>query len=81
MLSEETYAAMLLDQMPPFDPAAPAREVRVTLNSDLLRILAEMGMDLSSCCERGLTEQLRRLLYERWRDERRREATGDQSSW
>jgi post-segregation antitoxin (ccd killing protein) len=67
MHSEELYGAFLIEHMPPCDPSAPPRNAVVTLNSDLLRIAEELGMDISAACERALTEQVRKLLLARWR--------------
>jgi hypothetical protein len=67
MFSEDAYGEWLLDCMPPCDPAAPLLEVRVHINSDLVRIVRECGMDLSSVCERGVTEQVRQHMLLEWR--------------
>lgn len=70
MLSEDAYGELLLDCMPPCDPAAPPCEIRVVINSDLIRIVEECGMDLSAICERGLTEQVRLHMLHAWRRSR-----------
>lgn len=71
MLSDDAYAELLLDCMPPCDPAAPPREIRIVINSDLVRIVEECGVDISSICERGLTEQVRLLMLNEWRRSRK----------
>lgn len=79
MLSEEAYGELLLDCMPPCDPAAPSREICVVINSDLIRIVEECGVDISSLCERGLTEQVRLLMLNEWRRSRKNDKTTHQS--
>lgn len=62
--------ALLLAQMPPFDPSAPARHIRLALNSDLLRIARLLDIDLSVACEQALGELVRNALWRRCVDQR-----------
>lgn len=64
MHDENLETAILFAQMPPFDPSAPAKNIRLALNSDLLRIARHLDVDVAQTCERALGECIRELLWQ-----------------
>jgi antitoxin CcdA len=49
-----------------FDTAAPKKPTNVTINSDLLRLVREMNVNLSQTLEERLVEIVREEAQKRW---------------
>lgn len=56
---------------PLFPQDAPKRAVNLTLNSDLLRLAKELGLNLSGVAEQALAHAVSARLAERWVEENR----------
>jgi antitoxin CcdA len=64
----------------PFDPSAPKRAAKVSLDSDLLEQAKTLDINVSRACERGLAEQIAELREKRWLEENR-EALGSSNAY
>ncbi|BDU73352.1 type II toxin-antitoxin system CcdA family antitoxin [Mesoterricola silvestris] len=57
--------------LPDYRIDAPKRPVNLSLNSDLLRLGKELGLNLSSLAEQAIAQAIRAHLAEKWLGENR----------